>query len=175
MTTPTTENIRRTWLDAYPEEFRGQGGAAFNRWLATQTAAGDYHEGWEEGYKAGLAAATDHQAEAPSDEEALDLEVQQLATVIGNVIIDYEDTGPHSERPITIRDTCSDWPMEIAGEVQAHGFRLAARPVVDDALSARITATLGSDDWLIVHDGHHLLTADDLDGRAALEPEKGER
>ena len=62
-------------------------------------------------------------AQAPTDDERDELEVQDLATVIGNVVIDYEDTGPYSKRPIRIRDTCADWSMEIAGEVQAAGFR----------------------------------------------------
>lgn len=30
-------------------------------------------------------------------------------------------------------------------------------------LSEQITDALGSDDWLILHDGHHLITADELD------------
>lgn len=31
------------------------------------------------------------------------------------------------------------------------------------ALSEQITKALGSDDWLIVHNGHDLVTAEDLD------------
>lgn len=35
-----------------------------------------------------------------------------------------------------------------------------------EPLSERITRALGTDDWLILHDGHHLVTADELDGKA---------
>lgn len=42
------------------------------------------------------------------------------------------------------------------------GYRLS--PTSDRrSLSQRVTSALGSDDWLIVHDGHHLVTAEDLD------------
>lgn len=72
-------------------------------------------------------------AQNSDDDERDELEVQDLSTIIGNVVIDYEDTGPHSQRPITIRDTCADWPMEIAGELLAAGFRRTVRAEPTDA------------------------------------------
>lgn len=33
-------------------------------------------------------------------------------------------------------------------------------------LSDQITRALGTDDWLILHDGHHLITADELDAKS---------
>lgn len=39
-------------------------------------------------------------------------------------------------------------------------------------LSDQITTALGSDDWLVLHNGHHLFTADELDAkmRQPIEP-----
>lgn len=74
----------------------------------------------------------------PSDAQAA-LDLKGLAEIIGDVVVDHADTGPHSQRAITIRDTCAAWPDLIAGEVQAHGFRRSL-PLSDEALDAAFEA-----------------------------------
>lgn len=90
-------------------------------------------------------------APQPTEDERDELEVQELATVVGNIVIDYEDTGPHSSRPITIREICDDWPMEIAGEIQAHGFRRAPQPTEDDPSMSEHDHARAFDRWLAQH------------------------
>lgn len=86
---------------------------------------------------AALRAAGVPQAEPADVQEALDL--KGLTEIIGDVVVDHADIGPHSQRAITIRDTCADWPDLIAGEVQAHGFRRSL-PLSDEALDAAFAA-----------------------------------
>lgn len=65
-------------------------------------------------------------------------------------------------------------PDQYVGEVEpadANGRVQALRTALQGArrsksLSAQITRALGTDDWLILHDGHHLITADELDAKA---------
>ena len=120
---------------------------------------------------------SDHQAEAPSEHDdeceaeyvvgaaaytdcgcadrAADLEVQSLATIIGNVQVDSEQITADKSRAILLRDVSADWAMEIAGEVQAHGFHLAARPVVDDAMVAKIARAIYAESCAMVDEEPH--------------------
>ncbi len=52
---------------------------------------------------------------------------------------------------------------EITATVLAAGYRRHPEAEVTGSASQRVTEILGTDDWVLVHQGHRLVTDDDLD------------